>query len=223
MRNLWLVNEFCTCGARLPEDARFCHKCGKPQREEPEMEALAVESSITPVPAQSPLEPPPLPIAPAAPPPGISFRNPAAVRAALISSAIATLAGILPLPGLFHTLWQLLSIVVGGFASVYLYQRRTGDYLSIRGGLQIGWMTGLFCFIVTMVMLTVLLAVIATLGEAGLKQLSTESGRPEIAEAFGSMISNPAMLIVILVTAFFFMTMLGSAGGALGSKVLERE
>ena len=40
---------------------------------------------------------------------------------------------------------------------MYLYQRRTGDYLSVRGGLQIGWMTGLFCFIVTMVMLTLLL------------------------------------------------------------------
>jgi hypothetical protein len=145
------------------------------------------------------------------------------VRAALISSALATLAGILPLPGLFHTLWQLLSIVVGGFASVYLYQRRTGDYLSLRAGLQIGWMTGLFCFIVTMVMLTALLAILAGLGESGLKQLSIESGRPEIADAFASMLSNPAMLVVGLVTAFFFMTMLGSAGGALGSKVLERE
>ena len=26
--------EFCTCGAELPPDSRFCHKCGKPQREE---------------------------------------------------------------------------------------------------------------------------------------------------------------------------------------------
>jgi hypothetical protein len=218
MRNLSLVNEFCTCGARLPEDARFCHKCGKPQREEPEIEALANEASPPP-----PAEPPPLPVTAPAPPPGISFRNPAAVRAALISSAIATLAGIVPLPGLFHTLWQLLAIVAGGFVSVYLYHRRTGDYLSVRGGLQIGWMTGVFCFVVTMVMLTVLLAILSALGEAGIKQLSAQSGQPEFAEAFGSMMSNPAMLVLALVTAFFFMTMLGSAGGALGSKVLERD
>ena len=222
MRNLSLVNEFCTCGARLPEDARFCHKCGKPQREEPEIEALANESSSV-----NEAEPPPLPApevsAIPAPPPGITFRNPAAVRAALISSAVATLAGIIPLPGLFHTLWQLLAIVAGGFGSVYLYQRRTGDYLSLRGGLQIGWMTGLFCFVVTMVMLTVLLAMLSALGESGLKQLSAQSGQPEFAEAFGNMMSNPAMLVFALVAAFFFMTMLGSAGGALGSKVLERE
>ena len=37
------------------------------------------------------------------------------------------------------------------------------------------------------------------------------------------MMSNPAMLIFALVAVFFFMTMLGSAGGALGSKILERE
>ena len=149
-------------------------------------------------------------------PPGIGFRNSAAVRAALISSAFATLAGVIPLPGLFHTLWQLLAIVAGGFVSVYLYHRRTGDYLSVRGGLQIGWMTGVFCFVVTMVMLTVLLAILSALGEAGMKQLSAQSGQPEFAEAFGSMMSNPAMLIFALVTVFFFMTMLGSAGGALG-------
>jgi hypothetical protein len=216
MRNLSLVNEFCTCGARLPEDARFCHKCGKPQREEPEIEALATEVLAQPA------EPPPPPVTAAAPQ-GIGFRNAAAVRAALISSAFATLAGVIPLPGLFHTLWQLLAIVAGGFVSVYLYHRRTGDYLSVRGGLQIGWMTGVFCFVVTMVMLTILLAILSALGEAGMKQLSAQSGQPEFAEAFGSMMSNPAMLIFALVTVFFFMTMLGSAGGALGSKILERD
>ena len=79
---------------------------------------------------------------------------------------------------------------------MYLYQRRTGDYLSLRGGLQIGWMTGLFCFIVTMVMLTLLLAVFAGVGESGLQKITAESGRPEIAEVFSGMLTNPAMLRV---------------------------
>src|SRR5258706_16455256 len=29
-----VVPERCTCGAQLPPDALFCHKCGKPQRED---------------------------------------------------------------------------------------------------------------------------------------------------------------------------------------------
>ena len=153
----------------------------------------------------------------------IGFRNPVAVRAAVIASAFATIAGLIPFPGLFHSLWQLVTIAAGGFASVYLYQRRTGDYLSLRGGLQIGWMTGLFCFIVTMVMLTLLLAVFAGVGESGLQKITAESGRPEIAEVFSGMLTNPAMLVFALVSAFFVMTVLASAGGALGSKVLDKE
>jgi hypothetical protein len=212
------VNEYCTCGAKLPEDARFCHKCGKPQRDEPEIEALARE--VEPVPEESPSPA----AAPApAPPPGVSFRNPIAVRASVIAAALATLGGLIPLPGLFHTLWQLVMIVGGGFAAVWFYQRRTGDYLSVRGGLQIGWMTGLFSFLVMMVMLTLVFALFAAVGESGMKQLSIESGRPEIAEAFQGIISNPAMLIFALVSWFFAVTMLASAGGALGSKVLEKE
>jgi hypothetical protein len=212
------VNEYCTCGAKLPEDARFCHKCGKPQRDEPEIEALAREAE--PAPEETPL---PVATQAPAPPPGVSFRNPIAVRASVIAAALATLGGLIPLPGLFHTLWQLVMIVGGGFAAVWFYQRRTGDYLSVRGGLQIGWMTGLFSFLVMMVMLTLVFALFAAVGESGMKQLSIEFGRPEIAEAFQGIISNPAMLIFALVSWFFAVTMLASAGGALGSKVLEKE
>ena len=124
----------------------------------------------------------------------IGFRNPVAVRAAVIASALATLAGLIPFPGLFHSMWQFVTIAAAGFTSVYFYQRRTGDYLSLRGGLQIGWMTGLFCFVVTMVMLTLLLAVFAVYGGEGLQKITAESGRPEIAEAFQSLMVNPALL-----------------------------
>jgi hypothetical protein len=84
-------------------------------------------------------------------------------------------------------------------------------------------MTGLFCFIVIMVMLTIVLAAVSGMGEEGLKRLAAESGKPEVASALGNMLSDPPMLILALVTLFFFMTMLGTAGGALGCKILERE
>jgi hypothetical protein len=211
---LVFVNELCTCGARLPEDARFCHKCGKPQREEDIVVEPVVESAAP--------QPPPLPAAQPVQPPVVGFRNPAAVRAALISSALATLAGLVPLPSLLHTLWQLIAVVAGGFGSVYLYQRKTGEYLSVRSGLQIGWMVGMFCFVVMMVVLTLLLAFVSAVGEAGIKRLGQEAGRPEVEQIY-QMLSNPAMLVFALVTSFFFLTVLGSAGGALGAKILERE
>ncbi len=212
-----MVEKYCTCGAQLPEDARFCHKCGKPQRDEPQIEMLArqFESEVAPELTAQPSVPPLSPT--------IGFRNPMAVRAALIASVLAMLAGLVPLPGLFHSIWQLVTIAAAGFTAVYLYQRRTGDYLSLRAGLQIGWMTGLFCFVVTMIMLTLLLAVFAGTGGKGLQQITAESGRPEIAEAFQSLMTNPALLVLTLVVAFFVMTMLASAGGALGSQVLDKE
>ena len=40
----------CTCGAALPEDARFCHKCGKPQYEEDIARLNAVDEPPPPPP-----------------------------------------------------------------------------------------------------------------------------------------------------------------------------
>ena len=70
--------EFCTCGAQLPPDALFCHKCGKPQRDivtpeiEPNTYPAAVEASVAPPPPAPRLQPLPL-----------NFHNPIAVRIAL--------------------------------------------------------------------------------------------------------------------------------------------
>ena len=70
--------ESCSCGAQLPPDALFCHKCGKPQREilAPEVETHAAVDVL-----------PPPPLAALA----LSFRNIAAVRIALMVAATVTL------------------------------------------------------------------------------------------------------------------------------------
>ena len=45
--------ETCTCGAQLPPDSLFCHKCGKPQREiaEPEVLTPVILAPVTAAPA----------------------------------------------------------------------------------------------------------------------------------------------------------------------------
>ncbi len=40
--------DFCTCGAQLPPDALFCHKCGKPQREIAPVAAEAPAPELSP-------------------------------------------------------------------------------------------------------------------------------------------------------------------------------
>src|SRR5258707_1344256 len=137
------VPDVCTCGARLPEDARFCHKCGKPQRDEPLLRE--------PEPA-----PPPLPaIQAAAPPPSIGFHNTTAVWIAL---RVAFLMFLLCLvSGIFSFVW----LVAGGFLAVYLYRRRTGTPLSVRSGAHLGWLAGTFGFLMAMIVMTLMVLAVS--------------------------------------------------------------
>ena len=76
------MSEICSCGARPPEDALFCHKCGRPLRE-----IVAVEAP-TPDPQFVPPPPPPPAAGQVA---QLNFRNPVAMRIALLVSVVATL------------------------------------------------------------------------------------------------------------------------------------
>ena len=219
MRHLRLVNEFCTCGARLPEDARFCHKCGKPQREEPEIEALAREAEPT-----VEVEAAPIPTATA--PPALStigFRNPVAVRAAVIASAFATHCRVdsvsRPFPFAVAARYDCRGwIRVGVLISapnwrLSVVARRPADRVDdwpILFHCDDGHAdTSARC--------------LRRCRRERTAKITAESGRPEIAEVFSGMLTNPAMLVFALVSAFFVMTVLASAGGALGSKVLDKE
>lgn len=215
------VEGYCTCGAHLPPDARFCHKCGKPQGELIEAEPDMV---VPPLPE-------PLPAAPAVPPPptGISLRNPIAVRVAFLAGAGTSLLIMLPMPPIIQILWQLVILVVGGFFAVWLYQRRTGGQLSVRSGAHLGWLAGTFCFLIMMVMFT--LSVIAISSGEGIEQSFREMlnarSAPEVAEQFNTLLASPAgvgfLLFGMLLTSFIMLTILATVGGALGAKVLEKE
>src|ERR1017187_8274933 len=113
-----IMPEFCTCGAELPPDARFCHRCGKPQREE------VVPETLEPPPVPAVTIAGPATAAHAPPPPRLNFHNATAVRVALLMASVASMLSALPvwaagLAGL--VLWWLTP----GFLSVYVYRRRT--------------------------------------------------------------------------------------------------
>jgi len=194
-----LVPEFCTCGAQLPPDALFCHRCGKPQRELPSAQE----------------EP--------APPPGIGLRNSQAVRVALLTGSLTFLASLMPLP----VALRFLILVAAGALSVYLYRRRSGVALEVTSGARMGWITGLFCFVIFTVLFTVSVAALtvilrdASLEAAYRQQMSSMGMSPENIQQALEALQNPAQLIGALLTAFVILTLLPALGGALGARLFR--
>jgi hypothetical protein len=199
----------------LPADARFCHKCGKPQYDypgnEPEV-ALPVEVPVVVTLPQVQL------------PAEIGFHNRLAVRVAFIAALSSVFLFLVPVP--FPVLRLLFPFLAGGFFAVFLYSRRSGQMLSIRGGARMGWITGVFSF--TMISVVFTFAMVEISNQGGLakfvqSQLPANDARAEIAQT----LNDPAMLGVLMLLSlgmlFVVLTVLPVLGGALGAKVLEKE
>lgn len=92
-----------------------------------------------------------------------------------------------------------------------------------------GWITGIFCFVISTVLFTI--GVVGIAAEKGLSQVFTEmanqTGSPELAAQFQQIFASPAsvatVVLIILVALFIFLTAIPAVGGALGAKVLEKE
>ncbi len=213
------MNEYCTCGAKLPPDARFCHKCGKPQYEDPALIAVEPEAAPPPPPVPEPLKTSPR----------ISFQNATAVRVAFLVAALVTLLISFPMPALFAFAWQVILLLAGGFVSVWLYGRRTGQALTVGSGARMGWITGVFCFVIMIVFFTLSLLAISNSGgiPAFFREAMNARGTPELTEQLEQVLQNrsafAAMLMFGLFLFFLMMTLTSAVGGALGAKVLEKE
>ena len=206
--------EFCTCGAKLPEDARFCHKCGKPQRQE-DLQFEEVEKAPEVV-------PPPVIEAPPAPPP-IGFHNRAAVNAALVSGIAGFLVSVVS--GQILPAASSLGLIAAGFLAVYLYQRRTGQRLSVMHGAHLGWISGIFGFVIT---LAILVLVVTMLSDQNVVDSVRDQLRGATAERQAQvdqmlqMIHNRSLLLAGVGVTFLLFTVFPAFGGALGAKFLER-
>ena len=201
--------EFCTCGAQLPPDARFCHKCGKPQREE-----IAVE----PVEAFAPPQPP---LVEAVPLQALSFRNPVALRVGLLAAGLLCLMMMIPGVNYGAVVWWLGA----GYLSVWIYKRRTGQRLNVRSGARMGWITGVIsCALLTLLFAFFLLAIRQMGGldaiKDGLKDFAFQQG--SVDEAL-KMLQDPSRMLRSLIATFIMLTLTCTAGGALGAKMLGKD
>jgi hypothetical protein len=220
------VPEHCTCGALPPDDARFCHKCGRPLRDEPV--ALPEEP-------EEPEEIPPT-LSPRAEsqrsklspqePPSIGFHNPVAVRVGLFGAAMASLLNIMPVIGLGCPLWLLAA----GFFSAYLYSRRTQSILNVREGARVGWITGVFSFAIYVVIFTI--GFISMTRRGGLAALDREQLAQipwltgDIEETLRLM-QDPSFQVIGLILSLLFLfvlfAMVPLLGGALAARIMQKD
>jgi hypothetical protein len=210
------VTDRCTCGALPPEDARFCHKCGRPLYEDAGVEATGAPEIV--------VVPPPLPVEK----PKINFHNSVAVRVALLAGGLISLFVSFPVPVSLALVWQLVILLAGGFFSVFLYERRTGDSLSVGSGARMGWITGIFCFVIMLVVVAI--GTLAASNEPGFAdnlRKALDGAGASNAERITQILQEPGgvaiVVISMIVLTFFLLTAVTVAGGALGAKVLEKE
>ncbi|MEP7363200.1 MAG: hypothetical protein ABI972_08090 [Acidobacteriota bacterium] len=160
----------------------------------------------------------------------INFSNKGAVRICLACAVGASVLSSLPL-GILSVFWLLLTLLASGFVAVYLYHRRSGQFLAARAGARMGWMTGLFYWLIAMIVFV--LKMVALSGQGGLgallrEQMEASAGRDDASmqEAL-RILESPqglaTMIIFVLFFAFLFFTALPAIGGLLGSKVIEKE
>lgn len=213
------VNEYCSCGAQLPPDARFCHKCGKPQYELPVPDSIAEEPPPAAVPE----------VGAAAPLPGIGWRNPAAVRTTVLAGSVVSILLLIPLPPILNILWMFLVLTAGGFWAVHLYRKRTGLEVSIGSGARLGWMAGAFCFVVLLVVFTLNVVLVSATGklQEALATALQASSSPKVAEQYDALLASPAgvatLLFAVVMTCFVLLPLFSTIGGALGAKILEKD
>ena len=157
--------------------------------------------------------------------PDIGFHNRQAVRIGFVAAVGAVMISLFPIP------WPLvrlpLAFVAAGFLAVYLYSRRTGQKLSIRSGARMGWITGIFSFLLVSVLFTITVIAVSQQGDFMDQlraQLPPNDARLDMIQ---QVLNNPMMIavgvVIYLMLFFVVFTALPIIGGALGAKVLAKE
>lgn len=154
------------------------------------------------------------------PPLPLNFRNPVAVRIAIVMAAVATLLGVTVLP---VVCWP-----AAGFFAVLMYRRRTGSFLDVGRGVRMGWLTGILMslfWVVVVGVSTMPAALSGTLGNTIQAQMKNFPGvDPAMVQQEVQFLHTGGgiALAMLFGSIFFFVliTCLSMAGGALGAKLL---
>ena len=151
----------------------------------------------------------------------VSFANPTVLRIAFAAAALSILLDSIPFVGLLFIIWSMGA----GFMAVWMYRKRTGMSLSVGGGAKLGWITGVFTFVMLTVMLTAGVVISGGKWTEEYRQQLTAMGSQD--QQSLRLLENPATFATVVLLAlllFFILLSLASvAGGALGARFSNKQ
>jgi hypothetical protein len=199
--------ENCTCGAKLAENARFCHLCGRPVFEPEIPEAAAIPVAALPqmgAPAGLRAGLAQLPV---------SFSNPIALRVAFLMSLAIMLMTMIPVVNVLSPVWWL----VAGLGAVLLYRRLTGLSLSVSAGARLGSLTGVLAFLSLVIIIGLTLAFT---GNEFVQEMVKQN--PDASQVLNNPPALALAAALALVILFAMVVGMCAAGGALGARFAGR-
>lgn len=217
------MNGTCTCGVELVEGARFCHKCGRPvdgtefipEEQPPAAPQVEVATLVEPTPTAVP---PPLPAV-------VGFQNRASIRAAVTSAAIIFVSAFVFAQVFGNPVLMVIAPPLTGLLAVILLVRRSGRALTTVEGARQGWISGLFFFLISLVLMTLFFLFIWNNSEIIplIREQAKAKGTltPDAVKLLEEM-QQPGVfagsLLMATLFSFVFFTSLASLGGMLGSR-----
>jgi hypothetical protein len=115
----------------------------------------------------------------------------------------------------------ILALAGAGGLAVVLYRWRTGQRLSALSGAHLGWMCGVFGFVITAPVAAFRFAQPSTVDLLKTQWHQLGMSETQVNEALAEL-HNPIVLVVVALFLFALFTVLPAFGGAIGAKLLDR-
>lgn len=159
----------------------------------------------------------------------VGLQSGPSVRAALSAAAIMFVPALALMQISGMQIMLLLGVLLTGLLGVVLFSRRTGRTLTPIEGARQGWISGLFFFLITLVLITLAFVLISSNGEVIpqiREQLKAQGSlTPEATKAL-ELMQQPGLfaggILVTMVLSFVLFTSMSSLGGMLGARLLTR-
>src|SRR5208282_122217 len=140
-----------------------------------------------------------------------------ALTAGILSIVVTFLTGQLALLRPLALVWP----VATGALAVFLYRRATGQRLTPLNGAHLGWICGIFGFVIVVIMLTMIAVALSepTVVSAMHDQLKDRGMSEQDVTQVIDVLRSPAGVASWLLVSFLMFTVLPVFGGMIGAKL----